>query len=278
MRAYLGVREAPVYRRDAFIAGLKACGYDVHIGPPQTFDEKTLFVCWNRYMENHNLCERMEAAGGSVLIAENGYLTQGGGSPHRMPIREWFALARSYHNDDKVVPDGDASRWNTLGVELQPRRADGKHILVCPNRNFGTPGRFMPYNWADDVAARLRAITKRPIRIRPHPGNHAPAKPLAEDLDGAWCTVIWTSSAGVHSLVAGVPVICEAPFWICKSAAGRVGEIDAPAMPDRLPAMQRLAWANWSLAEIQSGEAFTCLLNLDHLLRAAGEGEVRAAD
>src|SRR6185369_12615873 len=188
------------------------------------------------------------------------------------------------HNDDRLIAEDDASRWNALGVELKPWREEGKHVLVCPNRSFGTPGRFMPWAWAEDVAARLRQLTNRPIRIRPHPGNSAPAKPLAEDLADAWCTVIWTSSAGVHSLIAGVPVISEAPAWICRKAAylgyetfrardePRTEESGAFWDSNRLAAMHRLAWANWSLAEIQSGEA------LDRVLCAAREGEVRAAD
>jgi len=275
-RAYVAIREAPLYRREAFVAGLKACCYDVHVGTPQAFDCNTVFVCWNRYHENHIACSHVESAGGTVLIAENGYLLPGGGSPHHAPVREWFALARGYHNDDSVIPEGDASRWDALGVELNPWRTDGGHVLVCPNRSFGTPGRFMPVGWADDVAARLKKITKREVRIRPHPGNNAPVKPLAEDLAGAWATVIWSSSAGAHSLVAGVPVICEAPHWICKAAAYSGIEFVLTEKPeydiDRERALHRLAWANWSLAEIQSGESF------DHLLRRTSKEEVRAAD
>lgn len=275
-RAYIGIREAPLYRRDAFIAGMKACGYEIYLGPPQTFDRETVFVCWNRYHENHANCSRLEAAGGTVLIAENGYISPGGGSPHGLPLRDWFALARGYHNDESVISDFDASRWAALGVEINPWRVDGGHVLICPNRSFGTPGRYMPIGWAEDVAARLKKITKREIRIRPHPGNIAPAKALAEDLAGAWATVVWTSSCGVHSLVAGVPVICEGPNWIAKSAAyDRLDFVlaDKPEFDlDRERALQRLAWANWSLAEIQSGEA------LGHLLRRAVEREVRAAD
>lgn len=275
-RAYVGIREAPLYRREAFVAGLKACGYAVELGSPRTFDPDTVYCCWNRYFENHVHCDEVERAGGIALIAENGYIGPGGSSPHDMPVREWFALARSFHNDDTVIHGGDASRWDALHVELKPWREEGRHVLICPNRSFGTPGRFMPVGWADDAARRLKKVTTREIRIRPHPGNNAPVKPLAEDLAGAWATVIWTSSAGVHSLVAGVPVISEAPFWICKSAAYRGLEFvptDRPGYDiDRESAMRRLAWANWSLAEIQSGEA------LDHLLCRTREEEVRAAD
>jgi hypothetical protein len=126
----------------------------------------------------------------------------------------------------------------------------------------------MPQNWAQDVAGRLAKLTKREIRIRPHPGNNPPAKPLADDLAGAWCAVIWSSSAGVHALVAGIPVICEAPYWICRPASFLSGlsSIEEMEPPDsgsyrlRLAALQRLAWGQFGVEEIASGYAFTSVL------------------
>jgi hypothetical protein len=274
-RAYCLVREAPVYRAHAFRAGLAAAGFHVSTDVPGVINPGDVLVTWNRYMDRHELAKRFEAAGGIVLVAENGYILPGGGSPHEQSPRESFALARSYHNDETVIPPGDASRWDALHVELKPWREDGRHILVCPNRSFGTPGRFMPIGWAENVAARLRAITKREIRVRPHPQNSPPVKPLADDLAGAWATVIWTSSAGVHSLVAGVPVICEAPFWICKGATLPLNAYVGTALDHektfgtdfqtvaRAEVMERLAWAQWNLQEVADGSAFRYLLSDD---------------
>lgn len=255
--AYVGIREQPHYRREAFVAGLKAAGYEVRIGAPQRFDADTIYLCWNRYSENHEYCRRLEQAGGICLIAENGYLRgpKDGG--------DYYALARHGHNGSGTWPEGDASRFEALGIELQPWREQGQHILVCPNRSFGMPGMIMPPEWAHDVKKRLTKFTKREIRVRPHPGNDAPKKPLADDLRDAWAVVIWASSAGVHALVAGIPVICESPHWICKKAASTLASIESPTMFGRTVELQRLAWAQWNLAEIASGEA------IDHLLRAA---------
>ena len=89
--------------------------------------------------------------------------------------------------------------------------------------------------------------------------RHAPARPLSADLEGAWAVVIWTSGAGIHALVAGVPVFCASRWWVCKLAAS-AGPLDAPTLPDRLPALRRMAWAQWRLDEIQKGEPFARLL------------------
>jgi hypothetical protein len=248
------------YRHQSFSAGLRAAGFEVCGGAPIGAPGNVLLI-WNRYSDRHDLACRFEAGGGTVLVAENGYIGPGGVSPHHMTPRCIYALTRSYHNDHGVVWQGADDRWTPLNVTTQPWRASGRHILVCPNRPFGTPGRAMPHNWAQDVAGRLGKLTGREIRIRPHPGNVPPIKPLAHDLFGAWACVIWSSSAGVHALVAGIPVICEAPFWIGRTATSHsIQEIDKPYMLERTTTLQRIAHAQFHVDEIAAGEPFRRLL------------------
>lgn len=271
-KAYCLIRSQPVYRRETFMAGLRAAGCDARSGGPHGIERGDVVVMWNRYNENHELACRVERAGGIVLVAENGYVGPGGVSPHDMEVREIYALAIGGNNGQGVWPVGGAERWDALGVELKPWRSEGGHILVCPNRSFGRPGYIMPVRWAEDVRKRLEAVTQREVRVRAHPGNAAPKRPLAEDLENAWACVIWSSSAGVHALIAGVPVICEAPAWICSAAAAEMHEVFENyrgARPDvarppsdvrRADALRRLAWAQWHVAELAEGEPFRRLL------------------
>lgn len=242
-------------------------GYEIQKSQPGNFKPGDVVLSWNRYSSNRYICDACEQAGGTVVIAENGYIGKGGVSPHHMRDRDPYALALGWHNDASVIPDHSPERWNALCIDLKPFRTTGKHILIAPNRSFGVPGRIMPDNWVDDVTKRLRKLTDREIRVRPHPGNNAPAKPLAEDLKDASEVVIWSSSAGVHALVAGIPVVCEAPYWICKDT-----DMDGFATNDffyddaelfnamRKRVLNRLAWGQWSVEEIKSGQAFSHLL------------------
>lgn len=264
MRAWNLTRSDIVYRHASFSAGLRAAGYEVRSGSPEGKAGDVLLI-WNRYGAYHDLATKFEAAGGTVIVAENGYIAPGGTSPHAMNPRMVYALAIGGHNGQGTWPSGGPERFDALGVDLKPWRTDGGHVLVCPNRSFGIPGRMMPSDWANDVCRRLRRITKREIRLRPHPGNAPPKKPLAADLADAWACVIWSSSAGVHALVEGIPVICEAPYWICKLAARLHGFGDIEAEENtkeirRMTALQRMAWGQWHLSEIESGEAFIRLL------------------
>lgn len=254
-KAYCCLKREPVYRADGFKQGLAAAGFDVR-GMPSSIERGDVLLIWNRYGEHDQLATQVEAAGGVVLVAENGYVAPGGASPHGMATRSWYALALGGHNGSGRWVFGGYERWEALNVPLLPfRDDDGGHILVCPNRSFGRPDLIMPPEWAAHVCKRLaREPGGREIRLRPHPGNNPPAKPLAEDLAGARACVIWSSSAGVHALIAGVPVICEGPRWICRGASGAT-LLDADYMGPQHRAfeLRLLAWAQWHIDEIASG-------------------------
>lgn len=269
-RAWCDIKPHPHYRAGAFEAGLRACGFHVLMrqlpaDPPQPGD---VLVIWNRYSDRELTADKWEKHGGTVLVAENGYCGRDAqGIQH-------YALARHGHNGSGEWPDGGPERWQGLGIGMRPWRLDGTHVLVCPNRHFGMKGLAMPVDWEKRTVAELRRFTKRPVRVRPHPGNDKPARELAADLQNCWAAVIWASSAGVHALLAGIPVFALSPWWICKTAAQpSLADIEAPALePDLRPAaFARLAWAQWTVEEIARGDAFR------HLLPAARQAEVAAA-
>lgn len=266
MKAYCLIRDQPWYRRDAFVTGLKAAGLETITQRPDKISKETVVVMWNRYSDGHDLANRVEAAGGMVIVAENGYIGAGGGTP-KFQVHpagaapgHYYAVSPRFHNDALLVRHLDTERWKRLGLELKPWRTEGEHILVCPNRSFGVPGRSMPPDWAEKCEARLRKITKRPIKIRRHPGNNEPARPLSEDLRNAWAVYVWTSSCGVHSLVEGIPTFVDAPYWIMKDAAA-TGDPESPATPERQPHFEKMAWAQWTIDEIATGAPFRHILN-----------------
>lgn len=264
-RAYVMVKRHVEARHDAFCAGFKATGYQVVLHEPRNdVRPGDVLAIWNRKSQHEIIADRFEAAGGTVLVAENGYIGRDACG------QQYLALARHAHNGRGEWPSGGPERWQRLGVDLRPWRTDGQHILICPNRSFGMRGFIMPQGWAEETAKRLTQFTSRPVRIRPHPGHWKrlpvhPDETLRADLRNAWAVVVWASSAGVKALVAGIPVIRCAPWWIAASAAGHdLAQIETPPMPDRLPAFQRLAWAQWTIAEIADGTAFRALIAHRH--------------
>lgn len=271
--AYCQIRKEPHYRRDAFIDGLKAADYDVTDRQPTNGRRGDLLVIWNRYAHWNVLAERFERDGGTVLVAENGYIGAGGTTPkfdvHPAGPKphHYYALSIGGHNGSGIWPVGDGSRWKALGIELQPWRApDRGHILICGQRGIGSPTMASPPNWHNLAAARIGRQTDRPVVIRQHPGNDAPVRPLDEDLEGASACVIWSSGSGVKALIKGIPVFYDAPHWICAPGAVPLAKADwnHPLMDDgaRLTALERMAWAQWTVTELVSGQPFRLLRRL----------------
>ena len=240
------IREQPHYRRDAFVAGMRACG--LKHGEVQPAPGAVLLI-WNRYGHYHEIATRYERAGGIVLVAENGMLGRDReGGP-------WYSLARSWPN--APVPVGGPER----GLPAPTWRKGGEAVLLLPQRGFTAGEAGQPAGWVERARARLAAMTKRPVVVRPHPGNDPQHDSLMRQLESAWCTVTWASGAAVKGLMAGVPCFYGRPGFIGADASRPFGEdIEAPYRGDMTQFLRRLAWSMWTPAEIATGEPIGRLL------------------
>lgn len=257
MKAWLALREAVHYRKEAFAAGLAAAGFHVEHRMTDNPGPDDILVCWNRYGEVDRVARRFEVHGNRVLVAENGYLG------NDFVGDRWYALARGQHNGAGAWPNSGADRWDSLGVKLAPWHGKGGEIVVLPQRGIGPMGVAMPRDWLGKVERRL---SKAGIayRVRRHPGAGAEV-PLEKDLADASAVVTWGSGAAIKALAMGVPVFHDMPNWIGAAAALPVDALlrREPGKrndEDRLETFRRLAWAQWRLDEIKDGTAFRSLL------------------
>lgn len=262
-RAWCLIRSQPHYRKEAFDAGLRAAGYQVIVGHPETARPGDALVIWNRGFDTAGYAAEFERRGGTVIVAENGYL---GLCPER---RQYYALAIGGHNGSGRWHVFAEDRFAQLGIEVKPwcSNPDG-HIMVFGQRGIGATAMASPPNWHLDVAAKLRKIQKREVRVSVHPGPPAidpavTAKTIAE-LQGAYCAVVWSSARGVRALVEGIPVIYQAPHWIMECAAAhdlamidRMGEWQRENL--RKGSLHHMSWAQWSVDEIYAGTPFKFL-------------------
>lgn len=233
MIAWLNLRHRVADRTEAFTEGLQRLGYSVQFGCTNNPGDRDLLVSWNRIREGANAATAFEVAGRPVLIAENASWGNDflGGS--------WLTLANGYHNTAGRFPIGGPDRWDSLGVELAPWRTGGETV-VLPQRGIGPPEVKMPPHWPQQQAGR----------VRKHPGRGA-GKPLADDLAHAGRVVTWGSGAAVKALLWGIPVESHMPRWIAEQDNTEAG---------RLAMFRALAWGQWRLDEIRTGEALAWLL------------------
>ena len=233
MRAFLNLRYTVAERRAAFVGGLDRLGYEVRSDSPSDPRQGDIFVTWNRMGNGDRVSKEFEARGLPVIVAENAAWG------NEFAGARWYSLAMNWHNTSGRFPIGGAERWDSLGVDLAPWRTSGE-TLVLPQRGIGPAGVAMPRDWT----------SRQKGRVRSHPGTR-PCKPLEEDLAKAGKVVTWGSGAAVKALTWGIPVESHMPNWI-----GEQNNTDA----GRLEMFRRLAWAQWTLNEIEDGTAFRHLL------------------
>lgn len=237
MRAWLNLRYTVTERRRAFESGLTRLGYKICQGTTNKPQKGDIFVTWNRIGTGEKCARDFEKAGLPVLVTENASWG------NDFAGRRWYTIARGRHNTAGCFPVGGYGRWDDLGVELPEFRTSGETVIL-PQRGIGSPPTRMPLEWPQSARKRHGG------RVRRHPGRH-PAKPLEADLGGCGRVVTWGSGAAIKALLMGIPVISEMPDWIGEQDNTEQGRLDM---------FRRLAWAQWELEEIASGEPFARLL------------------
>jgi hypothetical protein len=195
-----------------------------------------------------------------------------------------YSLDGVFYNRDRYAnANSTASKWNqiqqVLGLQLQPWRAQGDHVLVCLQRDGGWSMKGTDMTaWTVNTVRRLRELTSRPIVIRAHPKHRIDLSVLSDltgvrqslhgtdltqDLAGAWAAVFYNSSASVAAVLAGIPVFAtddDCVAW--RMANPDLAQIENPCMPAREQWLYDLSAAHWTDAESRSGAIYRHFLDL----------------
>lgn len=242
MRAVCLIRKEPYYRRAAFEQGLKRVGF-TFIGPTGVNADgpEDWLVIWNRQGQHEVIADNWEKRGGTVIVAENGYLQK--------VDKTHYAISVHGHNGSGWFPVGDEDRFTKLGFPLKDWGGFGGYLLICGQRGIGIRTMRSPPQWGENLFKKFSKAGEF-VKFRPHPGNFAPKVPLVDDLKNADVCFIWSSAAGVMALVEGVPVRHSAPHWICEG----VGQYD------RVQGLNKMAHGQWHHEEIATGEPFARII------------------
>lgn len=171
-----------------------------------------------------------------------------------------------------------------LNINVKDWTKSGNHILLCLQRNGGwsMKGRDVQ-DWAREIISEIRKYSDRPIIVRGHPGDRRAGKYLdpkdkrfnlhnlkdvhisdhrnrtiQQDLQNAWCTVVFNSSPSVASAIEGVPVFVADPEDCqAKDVANiDISKIEQPEYFNRDLWLQKLSMCHWNFEELSSGEAW----------------------
>ena len=221
---------------------------------PETCD---VLIAWGVHQQ-----EQIQACvdrGGHYLVMEAGHV----GDRLRYTSCGWDGLAGRGRYPD--APDGD--RWGRLfGGLMRPWRTSGSYALLIGQVPTDAAVADLPsfQAWANKTVLDLHGYE---VVYRPHPlsaGTFCPpgarlAKPapLSADLADAACVVAYSSTASIEAVLFGVPTVTMsrgAMAWPVTSHV--IGDL---LTPDRTAWAHRLAYAQWSLDELASGEAWAFL-------------------
>ena len=198
-----------------------------------------------------------------VVVLETGYINRGDGEHHHYAAGFNGLNGRADFRNKGMPPD----RWRKLGVELKPWRK-GSHIVLCGQVPWDGSIDHIDYmKWLQDTVDVLRA-TNRLVVFRPHPkarlnpipGFDYSTEPLLTDLQNAHCVVACNSNACVEGVIEGVPaIVTDEGSMVWSIASHSLGEVDSPKMEDREQWASDLAYAQWTLDEMRSGETWAHL-------------------
>ena len=142
-------------------------------------------------------------------------------------------------------------RLKKLGVELRPWRRHGDHILVIPLTGaiadyYGID----PDKWLQSTVSEITTATDRPVQTKiKGQGN------LEKALKNCWCVVTHSSNVAVDAILNGVPAITLGES-ICENVSWGFEDIEQPVWPEREWWLRAVAYNQWTLDEMRSGECW----------------------
>jgi hypothetical protein len=240
-------------------AGLRRHGVDVRFSPWNTVASgpSDLVVIWG--WKQRAVIAAAQNRGTPILVMERAHL------PPRM---EWTSCGLNGlggRGTYAMVEDGGARWRENFGHLEQPWSDRDGYTLICGQ----CPGDASIWGvdfrkWAQDACDTARSIG-RDVVYRPHPyayknqgdrwfptGARFSVKPLATDLGGASHVVTYNSTAGVETVLAGVPTVATDPGAMAYPMCTHL--VDAkPLRPDRTEWMHGLAWTGFRPSEIEDG-------------------------
>lgn len=250
-----------VQAAEALCDGLRAAGHEARYTTSRRATTR-LVACWG-WRKGQELRHR----GHDVLVMERGYL----GDREVWHSLGWNGLnGRATFNESMADPE--RFRFHH-GHRAQPWKDGGDYVLLIGQvpGDMSLAGKDLR-KWYADTASEAREHYGLPVVFRQHPvalerglfmevpGVEQDAGDLGSALESAAVVVTWNSNTAVDAVLAGVPAITYDRGSVAWEVTGHA--IGAEQKPDREDWLARLAWKQWTLAEMASGEAADCIMEV----------------
>ncbi len=152
------------------------------------------------------------------------------------------------HNGLGQYPD---DRLKKLNLKFMKQKKTGRYIILSEPSETMKKVYNVP-KWTDDTIKLVKKYTDRKIIIH----NKFSKEPLQVLLNNAWAFVSLQSTAGFMAMLNGVP-----SFFTDETLKhiGKIKDIEKPIINYNI--FNNLAYGQWTLKEIESGEAWENISN-----------------
>ena len=214
----------------------------------------------------HKLMKQCWTDSRDFYYMDSGYFGNNKNPLNPNGFKQWHRIVKNNLQHGEIV-DRPADRWQSMAIELQPRRYGRRIIVAVPDEK---PCKFYGINWLDWVESTVATIkqhTDRPVVIRqraPNRQDRITTDPLLKVLqDDVHALVTFNSNAATESVIAGVPVFTLAPVNAASPVASQdLSQIETPywAESDKRQAWaQHLAYGQFHIQELKDGTAYRIL-------------------
>lgn len=260
---------------EAFLNGVRAAGDDASITkmePGKSAPVADVAIFYGQSEGGRELLNSYVKAGKHVLYIDMGYWNRKTkqdmyGGYHKIALNDLHPTARQLD-----APCSD-DRFKEQGIKViggQPPRGD--HVLLAGlSEKAALVNGLQPYEWENKTIELIRQYTDRPIVFRPKPswkgakpipGTIFSGKnqPLNDVLLNAHCVVTRHSNVAIDALVEAIPAFTQlgASRGFCGSfdELRYIDVIESPPYRARYDFLSSLAYCQWNLEEMRSGEAW----------------------
>ena len=151
------------------------------------------------------------------------------------------------HNGEGNFPD---DRLKKLNINFKKKNKLGSYIILSePSETMKKI--YKEHDWCEKTKKKLKKLTDRELIVH----NKFSSTSLDELLNNAWAFVSLQSTAGFKAMANGVP-----SYFTEKSLKeiNNIEEIENPKIDYQI--FNNLAYGQWTLSEIESGEAWENIL------------------
>jgi hypothetical protein len=253
-----------------FLAGAKLGGWkveqrDLSANPDVSGAEAFAMVG----VKSKALFEKVKAAGAVPIMLDKGYV--------RIRIRgsrvwEYWRISVGAHHPTEttlMARKHSSDRWEALGLEAQPWRRRGGHVLIAGSsaKYHSFYGLEEPNDYYRDLVLAIQARTSRPIIYRPKP-SFKDARPIEgtefssgdetirDALWGAWALVTHGSNACFEAALMGVPSIILGDGIAKPISSQNLDVIESPICGKREQWLANLAYHQFTEEEMRGGQAW----------------------